>query len=228
MESFETIRNTVYRKPAANQNPPRPDRFTGVYIGTMLVFFVYLQLVAELNEIYDLYLFAVAMIGPPLLALPVLGLYAVVVNALRLRWRQVTSLVVAPFIAYGAVTALQHVGLDMDWVRFEFRKAAMMEDVSRLEASSEGNAVISWGWGETGGAGVSNLAYTMIYDPTDEIVHPSSTWSPEFRSRVKRAKAEYALSGQSDSAIYGLSEGEPNATLRSMGGHFYLATYFID
>ncbi len=80
---------------------------------------------------------------------------------------------------------LGYLGLNKDEVRFEYRKSSLLKDVAESAATHGHPVLINWGWGEMGGGfGSATIEIDLVYDESDQIALPPSTWSAAFRSRL--------------------------------------------
>jgi hypothetical protein len=132
-------------------------------------------------------------------------------------------------IFIGPLALAIHLGFDADWVRFQFQKNAMLQDVANLKSAHDQPVLAVWGWGETGGAGVPNFSYTMIYDESDVIASAPASWSDDFRKRLVRVRdAAGGSNGSSNSVLFGFESDSENISVEKMGDHFYLAGQYIN
>jgi hypothetical protein len=120
-----------------------------------------------------------------------LGL-ALAIHIVRRRWRRVGSILLGVPLAFVCCLVLLKAGYDVTWMRFEATKSRYLRD---LELAASPSYQV-WQWGETGGVGVANQFYTLVYDESDAV------------AKRKGPVAE--------------NNGEPWVSVRHLDGHFYL------
>ncbi|AYG77007.1 hypothetical protein [Rhizobium sp. CCGE532] len=171
----------------------------------------------------------VLWLGPMLVAF-FAWLFFIVSNAIKVRWRRMLSVVVAPFLGALPVIAFAHLGVTPDRLRFEYRKSDFLKDVGDSAAAHGHPVLINWSWGEiAGGFGGSTLGFDLIYDETDQIASPPTTWSAEFRSRsFDRQPREPGKDYGQGSSLFPSDENISEPTIESKGGHFYLASQLFE
>jgi hypothetical protein len=104
----------------------------------------------EQNDFFDLGIYILAFIAAVLLA---------IVYLFRWRWKKCLSVLAAPFVACGVITAQVYFGFDAQWTKFQMLQPYYLWSV-------QGANYASFEWPEHGlflGGGWHN---TLIYDPT--------------------------------------------------------------
>ena len=86
-----------------------------------------------------------------------------------------------------------------------------------------------WDWGETGGAAVTNVFYTLVYDQSDEIFRSPSQRSEGWTERANAmAKGTMLFSIlQTEKSRPDPGSNVPSLTIRRLEGHFYLVTEYM-
>lgn len=147
-------------------------------------------------------------------------------NLIKWQWRSVASLIAAPAIGLLPLVALGHLGFDGDWLRFEYRKADFLENVADSAISNGHPVLIHWLWGNEGGAfGYPRTQWTLVYDETDQLALPPSTWPNSLWSKKSN---QITGDGLRMSYMQGSGLALPNDDrsepyITRMSSHFYLA-----
>ncbi|WP_442217774.1 hypothetical protein [Rhizobium sp. 2YAF20] len=136
------------------------------------------------------------------------------------------SVFVAPILGFAPIVGLGHVGINPDRLRFEYRKSDFLKDVADCAASKDHPLLMHWLWGDQGGGfGASSIESTLIYDETDQIASPLSTWTDEVRSRLFNNSGSGSQKNYVEgSSLVPLNGDTSEPSIESMGSHFYLAT----
>ena len=93
------------------------------------------------------------------------------------RWRQLISVAIAPFLAFGILDFQAWSGLDPDYLNFVLIRPWYLAQIDQLGEGE--NAFYAWFWEETGG-GIASREYTvLIYDKTDQIVRSPEDRTPD-------------------------------------------------
>jgi hypothetical protein len=201
---------------ATSGNRMKFDGYTPWWTVWTGAFFLLLWLSQDLDRIFNLYIALV-----PLLAIPAFAWLAAMViglglNAFKRRWRRVISIVAAPIVAGTFFLALEPLGVTTERIRLELWKSSCLREVDAAPASDDGTRLKTWNWGRTGGPVGVNIFWTLVYDDSDQVGLPSSSWSAEW---VQKA-------GQAGSPLYPLVShmrgGKSDVSVRHLDGHFYV------
>ena len=201
---------------AAQAAPPAPterDRYT---YGWLIVFGLYFLLFVygnELDRILNLWLMLVPLLGLPAIVIAIYWLVALVINLARRYWRRLLSQLAAPFIAAAFFLVLRKAGVDPQTIRFAMNKHSYEAAIAGLP-QAVGPRFHKFDWGSTGGAAVVNIFFTLIYDESDELGLASELRTIAWRRRMTTECPPCEFSGGDGS----------NATVKPMGGHFFLLT----
>jgi hypothetical protein len=193
------------------------DAFTAWYIVWTGAFFLLFWVGRDLDRIFNLYVFLVPLILLPGIALIVTLLVGLAVNAFRRRWRRVISIVVAPFVAAAPFLLLYVTGITTDLIRLELWKPSYAAQVGALQTGDGGPRIFCWDWGSTGGVAVPNFQWVLVYDESDQIGKPSTSWSPEWLERAEKAAKGCPLY----SVLH--PQGLTDVSVQHLDGHFYVA-----
>jgi hypothetical protein len=192
-----------------------------------IAYFVWIVLVCllfasgkDLDRIFHLWLALVPLLLLPALAVTICWIVALVRNIRLRRWRRVASVLAAPIAAYVVFAAARAAGVNSEWIRFEIGKHYYFDQIAALPPTGELRFKI-FEWGETGGAGVANSIYTLIYDESDEISLP-----PADRSKAWLDRANKLCPGTVMRSILNPSgiPTELSVAVKKIDGHFYLVT----
>jgi hypothetical protein len=201
----------------------RLDRFTLSYTTWTAVIFLWLYYGAELDRIFRLYWFLIPVLGLPALGLVIGLVVALIVNAMRRRWRRAISVLAAPILAGSFFALLIHFRVTPDLIRFELWRSNYLSQAAALPATDDGPRLKVWSWGGTGGAGVTNIEKLLVYDDSDQIALPPSAWSPDWRGKANLAAAGNSFASVLDPEIFG-GHYQDHIGVRRLDGHFYLVT----
>jgi hypothetical protein len=179
-------------------------------------FFLLLWLSQDLDRIFNLYILLVPLLAIPAfvwLATMVIGLG---VNAFKRRWRRVISIVLAPIVAGTFFLALEPLGVTTERIRLELWKSSYMAEVNALPTSDDGIRLKTWYWGSTGGVAVANFFWTLVYDESDQVALPPSSWSAEWVQKADQVGSPlYPL-------VSHMRAGKSDVSVRHLNGHFYV------
>ena len=100
-------------------------------------------------------------------------------------------------------------------VRLELSKSSYMAQIDALP-TSEGPRLKCWDWGGTGGAAVANIFRTLVYDESDQIALPRSSWSEAWLR-----KADGVAKGNGFYSVIHPS-GNAQISIDRLEGHFYV------
>jgi hypothetical protein len=194
----------------------RRDAFTPWYTVWTGAFFLFLSLSQDLDRIFNLWLLLVPILALPALVWAAIMIIGLVVNAFKRRWRRVISIIAAPIIVISFFNALGWLGVTIDRIRFELGKSDYQAQVDALPAGDDGIRIKTWDWGGTGGAGVPNFMWMLVYDDSDQIALPPSSWSAKWVEKTGQTGSSlYSVVHQSDDKNYFV-------TVRHLVGHFYV------
>ena len=212
-------------KPGGLSSQPKRDRWTLTYLLWCLAVFGLVWYGNELDRIFNLYVFLVPIILLPLLVLSGCLLVGLIVATYRRHFRSVLSIVLAPSIGICVFVGLSKSGVTPEWIRFEFQKSKYLSQVSQIQTPGVPRFK-TWNWGGTGGAAVSNIFYTLIYDETDQILLPSAKRSSDWKQRI-----DGIAKGNELFSIVTTEQNQENTGADDHGvstthldGHFYLVT----
>jgi hypothetical protein len=211
------------------ENTSKPDTYTLWYAIWTGAFFLWVYVSRDLDRIFNLYMLAGLIFVLSAFVSAAALVISLVVNVIRRRWRRVISIITAPFVAGSFFVLLAWLGITPEQVRLDLWKSNYLAQVNAAAATDGGPRLMSWDWGSTGGAGVVNYFWTLVYDDSDQIVLPPTSRSAEWY-------------GKADKAFKGASIGKPVATfqdnahlqnytqeyydqhisVRHIDGHFYV------
>jgi len=193
------------------------DKFTFSYFVWVALLCLLFAFGSDLDRIFNLYLALVPLLLLPALATAIYWSVALIRNIVLRRWRRVASVLAAPVMAYIILAGAGAAGIDTQWIRFEIGKGYYIDQVAKLPETDEPRFKI-FPWGETGGAAVTNIIYTLIYDESDEI-----GLAPEARSKEWRQRMGKMCPGTMMCSITN-PHGEMSIAVKRIEGHFYLVT----
>jgi len=157
-----------------------------------LTYFVLIVLVGllfvsahDLDRIFHLWLMLLPIVFLPAFAMAIYCLVALARNIWLRRWRRVASVLAAPIAGYVIFAGASAAGVNPERVRFEIGKRYYVDQIAALPQIGEPRFKL-FDWGGTGGAGVPNFVYTLIYDESDEISLPRSERSRAWQDRAKK------------------------------------------
>jgi hypothetical protein len=195
----------------------KPDAFTPRYAIWCCTFLLWTDVVNYLDEIYNFYLLLVLIIFPPFLILAGALVVSFAISLFRLRWRRILSIVAAPIIALSLFGLTNRLGLTPSFVRLELSKSSYMAQIDALP-TTDGPRLKCWDWGATGGVAVATTFRTLVYDESDQLALPRSSWSESWILKATEACRGTPL----QSVIH--PSGSSQADVGRLEGHFYIAT----
>nr|WKF61811.1 hypothetical protein HUO10_006343 [Paraburkholderia busanensis] len=161
MTNNENETSAAKKKPSGQRGWFGVNHFS---IWFVCVLFVYLS--NQLDRLLGLSFFLIPVLAIPALVAGGTTLAGLVENIWTRRWKKLISVVAAPTITIGLFVAAVHNGIDPDWFRFQFTRAYYTYQARHLPGPSP--KYHEWYWGETGGVGVANIFYRLVYDETDK------------------------------------------------------------
>jgi hypothetical protein len=197
--------------------PAKSDAFTPWYTVLTGAFFLLLWTDQDLDRIFNLYILLVPILAICAFIWLATLLTGLAVNAFKRRWRRVLSIAVAPIIAWSFFSALGPLGVTTQRIRLEWGKSDYLAEVGALPASDDGIRLKTWNWGSTGGVAVPNFFWTLVYDDSDQIVLPPSSWSAVWVRKT----------GQTGSPLYSVVHNRRDGkdyyvSVKRLDGHFYV------
>ncbi|WP_338691769.1 hypothetical protein V5279_36245 [Bradyrhizobium sp. 26S5] len=204
-------RNISYQKPGA------ADRFSLTYFIWVMLVGLLFAFGRDLDRIFNLYLALVPVLFLPAIAVTVYCTAALIRNLWRWRWRRVTSILVAPIAACLIFAGARAAGISSELIRFEIGRHYYIAQVEKLPQAGEPR-LATFDWGQTGGVGVANFIYTLVFDEADEIARAPAQRSLAWHDRANRRCPGTPLCSALDPSS-GFS-----ITVRKLDGHFYLVT----
>lgn len=142
------------------------DRFTARHLADWLVFCLIIYISSELDRLLGLWLLLIPLLTAPALIASCSFVVGIVANLWKRRWKRLVSVIVAPVVTVGLLTASFHYGVDAGWVSFQLKRHIYLEMIRSLPQSSA--KYHEWSWGSTGGDIGTNVTYTLVYDETDK------------------------------------------------------------
>jgi hypothetical protein len=198
----------------------KPDAYTPWYTIWCGAFLLWNFVVGYFDDIYNLYLLIVPVIFLPLLVLAGALVISFAVNVLRRRWCTTLSIIAAPVIALSVLGLLHRLGMTPETVagivRLELSKSSYMAQINALP-TTDGPRLKCWDWGGTGGAAVANIVRTLVYDESDQIALPRSSWSAAWLR-----KADEVAKGNSLYSVIRPTSGTGQISVSHLEGHFYV------
>lgn len=168
---------------------------------------IFLSAFDELDMALNLWILIIPFMLLPTAIFLIWLIVALVIHAIRRRWRRVASIVFGPPLAFGCVMTMLTAGYDVTWMRFEANKSRYIAELQQVDQSPRYKV---WRWGETGGVGTANQFYTLVFDETDAVAKKEGpgTGGSNSPSVASDAVAE--------------NDGEPWVSVRHLEGHFYI------
>jgi hypothetical protein len=155
-----------------------------VWIGAATIFYSS----EALDRVAGLWLLVVPLVVIPFFIALTTFVCGLLGNIRARRWKRLLSVVTAPLLASGLLAAVGHYGLDPDWLRFQLKREHYLELAHDSHVTSPKH--LEWSWGDTGGATVVNIFYTLIYDESDKPL--------ERFSHKKTESAKYSVTSYGD------------------------------
>jgi hypothetical protein len=185
------------------------------------VFFLYFLLVfygTELDRIFNLYLLLVPLLLLPIAVIGLCWLVFFVINLVRRHWRRLISQVTAPVLALALFAISGAIGVTPEHIRFAVNKRSYEADIARLPQTGEPR-FHTFDWGSTGGAGVPNFFYTLVFDESDEM-----TLAPDRRSAAWRKRVVAHMCPETQQCSLFGPEERKAVNVEKMADHFFLVT----
>ncbi len=185
----------------------KQDKFTLYYAmwGSLCIppFFA----LAIVDDIYDLYFAIIPYLL--LIALPFVFflLYCFVSCLWRRAWRRTLSVAAAPFLVFGVNLILNIIGVTPDAAHFALTQRYYSAAIEKI---SERPRFQKFVFSETGGAAVTQVSKTLIFDETDGIASGAQVLTPALQKQVCR--------------VCRIDVRDYNIGLRPLWSHFYLVT----
>lgn len=195
----------------------RADRFTATHFWLCLLCFLLVAFSQELDRIFNLWLLLVPLLLLPLGLLFLTLTSSIIWNAMRGRWRRALSAAIAPFAAAIPPVLCYQLGITPTWLRFELARAHFEREAALSVASDGAPRLRAFAWGETGGAAVANIFYTLVYDESDEISLP-----PDRRS------ASWLERAQHQPQLYSILREQGSLSVQPMSRHWYVVTQLYE
>ena len=204
---------------AADTSKPGPgaDRFSLCYFGWVVVIFLLFASAADLDRIFNLYLLLVPLLVIPALAVLIGWTAALIRNVALRRWRRLISVLVAPVAASALFAAAGAAGINPERIRLELGRPYYLDQIANLAQTDQPRLKL-FDWGQTGGAGITTLIYTLVYDEADEISRPVRERSAAWKDRAGKL-----CPGTPMCAIL-WPPAERSVAVKKIEGHFYLVT----
>lgn len=207
--------------PPAVAEPPAAvdvrDKFSLAYFVWIALLFLLFAASNDLDRIFNLYRVIFPLLVLSALAVTIGCTAALLYNVRLRRWRRVVSVLAAPVAACSIFAAANAAGVNPQWVRFKLGKRYYSDEIAKLEKTGEPRFK-TFDWGRTGGAGVTNIFYTLVYDESDEILLPQ-----EKRSKAGQERARKRCPGTIMCVLLTMPH-EGSVTVTAIEGHFYLVT----
>jgi hypothetical protein len=208
----------------SSEQAAKPDAYTPRYTIWAGAFFLLVWLGRDLDRIFNLYILLVPILALPALILAATLVISLGVNVIRRRWRRTISIIAAPIIAASFFLLLGWLGITTDLIRFELWKSSYLAQVDALSATDGGPRLKTWDWGSTGGVAVANIFWMLVYDDSDQIALPRSSWSAEWLQRADQAAKGNALYSviHPEGFTGDVEQYERHISVRRLDGHFYV------
>jgi hypothetical protein len=167
----------------------------------------------ELDKAFNLYILLVPIVLLPFLIMVIVMLVSWVRSAWLGRWLRFSSILAAPLIVAGVAWALNRFEITAEWTRFQLSRRYYLAKIVSAPRTNDEPLFAMFDWGESGGAGVSNVIDTLIYDETDQIGLPDAKRSVEWKQRMEKGR-------QGSIRILAPETGHVHTT--AFGQHFFL------
>ena len=100
------------------------------------------------------------------------------------RWSRLAPIIGVPLLMYGFVAGAFRYQVDPDWIWFQVARPYYVEQAKNLAGPSP--KYHQWYWGQTGGAGIANAFYFLVYDESDSpLAHREP---PEWKNATGHAR----------------------------------------
>lgn len=140
--------------------------YSAIHFYVWLAFGLIVYFSDQLDRFFRLWLLLIPVLAIPAFIALGTTLVGLVANLWTRRWKRLISVFAAPLVTIGLFKASLHYQIDADWVRFQFTRTYYVHQLRHLPGPSP--MYREWYWGETGGAGVANIIYRLVYDETDK------------------------------------------------------------
>jgi hypothetical protein len=211
----------MHRSPdqIADTSKPGPgaDKFSFSCFAWVVVIFLLFASAADLDRIFNLRWLLVPLLLVPALAVLVGWTAALIRNVALRSWRRVISVLVAPVAACALFAAAGAAGVNSERIRLEIGRQYYLDQIAKL-APCDDIRLKLFDWGQTGGAGITTLIFTLVYDEGDEILLPTQERSAAWRDRASKL-----CPGSPMCAIL-WPLAERSTAVKKIEGHFYLLT----
>jgi len=201
---------------ASHEKRATGDRFSFTYFIWVMLVGLLFALGRDLDRIFNLWLVLVPVLFVPALAVAAYCTVALIRNLWLRRWRSVASILMAPIAAYLIFAGVRAAGISSELIRFEIGKHYYIAQIEKLPQTGDPR-LATFDWGQTGGAGVPNFIYTLVFDESDEIIRAPAQRSPAWHDRANRQCQGTPLCSL-------LNPPDFTITVRKLDGHFYLVT----
>ncbi|WXC81695.1 hypothetical protein WDK88_08795 [Bradyrhizobium septentrionale] len=202
---------------ASHEKRLSADRFSVSYFLWMMLVGLLFAFGNDLDRVFNLWLALVPVLFLSALVMTASWVVALIRNLWLRRWRRVTSILVAPLAACLIFAGARAAGISSELIRFEIGRHHYIAQVEKLPQAGEPR-LATFDWGQTGGVGVANFIYTLIFDEADEIAR-----APAPRSLAWHDRANRQCPGTPLCSVLDPSSGF-SITVRKLDGHFYLVT----
>ena len=193
------------------------DKFSFSYFAWVVVIFLLFASAADLDRIFNLYLWLVPLVYIPALAVLVGWTAALIRNVTLRSWRRVISVLVAPVAAWALFVMADAAGVNAQRIRLEIGRRAYLDEIAKLAPCDEPRLKL-FDWGQSGGAGVNSLIDTLVYDESDEVSLPAKERSAAWRDRARKLCPGTPICA----ILWPLAERL--TVVKKIEGHFYLLT----
>lgn len=211
------MRGTPDQTADTSKPGPGADKFSVSWFAWLSLIFLLFASGADLDRIFNLRRLLIPLIFIPALAVLIGWTMALIRNAALRKWRRVISVLVAPVAAGVFFAVAGAAGVNSERIRLEIGRRYYLDEIAKL-ASTDDIRLKLFDWGQTGGAGVTTLINTLVYDESDEILLPAQERSAAWRDRASKL-----CPGTPMCAIV-WSLAEKSAVVKKIEGHFYLLT----
>ncbi|MHC1946675.1 hypothetical protein IF803_20040 [Bradyrhizobium sp. UFLA06-06] len=201
----------------SNQNPGAADQFSFSYFAWVMLIGLLFVFGSDLDRALNLWLLLVPLLLLPALAVAIYWTVGLIRNLWLRRWRRLASIAAAPIAVWIILAGAKAAGITSELMRFEIGKRYYVDQVEKLPRAGE-SRLATFDWGQTGGVGVSNAIYTLVFDESDEIALSPARRSGTWWDRVNRQCSGTTLCSLLQPAP------EVSVSVRKVDGHFYLMT----
>jgi hypothetical protein len=170
-----------------SEKAPKSDAYTPWYTLWTGAFFLLVWVSRDLDRIFNLYILLVPILILPALVLAATLVISLSVNVIRRRWRRTISIIAAPIVAGSFFLLLGELGITTELIRLKLWKSSYVAQLEALPAMEGGPLLKSWDWGSTGGVAVANIFWLLVYDDSDQIRLPRSSWSADWIRKADQA-----------------------------------------